>query len=57
MNNAYSLAEVEQEISDHYHWFAQNAPGVWPREEGRLGALWGLFDLLIEEENTIGENA
>lgn len=51
---AYTLAEVEQEISDHYHWFAQNAPGVWPREEGRLGALWGLFDLLIEEEKDNG---
>lgn len=51
MNDAYSLAEVEQEISDHYHWFAKNAPGVWPREEGQLGALWALFDILIEEEN------
>lgn len=54
MNNAYTLAEVEQEIYDTYHWFHENAGvTVYPREEGQLGALWALFDLLIEEENDV----
>lgn len=56
MNNTkpYTLAEVESEIQQTYFWFAKNAPGVWPREEGQLGALWALFDILIEEENDNG---
>lgn len=56
MNNAYTLAEVEQEIYDTYHWFHENAGvTVYPREEGQLGALWSLFEILIEEEKE-GEN-
>lgn len=51
MTNAYTLAEVEQDIHDTYQWFHKEAPGVTPREEGNLGALWALHDLLIEEEN------
>lgn len=52
MNNAYTLEEVEQEIHDTYRWFHENAGvTVYPREEGQLGALWALFDLLIEEED------
>lgn len=56
MNNTkpYTLAEVESEIQQTYFWFAKNAPGVWPREEGQLGALWALFDILIEEEKDNG---
>lgn len=51
MNNAYSLAEVEQEIYDTYQWFhKEGGVTVYPREEGQLGALWALFDILIEEE-------
>lgn len=52
MNNAYSLAEVEQEIYDTYQWFhKEGGVTVYPREDGQLGALWHLFDLLIEEES------
>lgn len=47
----YTLPEVEADIHQTYKWFHENAPGVWPQEEGQLGALWALFDLLIEEEN------
>lgn len=54
MTEAYTLAQVESEIQQTYRWFAENAPGVWPREEGQLGALWGLFDLLVEEEESNG---
>lgn len=54
MTAAYTLPEVENEIAETYRWFHENAPGVWPREEGQLGALWHLFDLLIEEENDNG---
>lgn len=55
MNDAYNLAQVEQEIYETYHWFHENAGvTVYPREEGQLGALWHLFDLLIEEENDNG---
>lgn len=50
MSNAYTLAEVENEIASVYQWFHKEAGvGVYPREEGQLGALWALFDLLVEE--------
>lgn len=52
MNDAYTLPQVEQEINETYKWFHANAPGVWPREEGQLGALWALFEILVEEEKT-----
>lgn len=52
MTEAYTLAEVEQDIYDTYQWFhREGGIGVYPREEGRLGNLWALWDLLIEEEN------
>lgn len=55
MTEAYTLEEVEREIYDTYHWFHREAGvNVYPREEGRLGALWSLFDLLIEEEKENG---
>lgn len=67
----YTLAQVEQEIYDHYQNAAvetkrvigtrhvRNYTGAWVeeyttvqvQETGHLGALWSLFDLLIEEEN------
>lgn len=51
----YTLAQVEEEISQTYRWFHENAGiSVYPREEGQLGALWSLFDLLIEEEKDNG---
>lgn len=47
----YTLAEVEEEIKSTYVWFHENAGvTVYPREEGQLGALWSLFEILIEEE-------
>ena len=47
----YTLEEVEQDIYHHYQWWHEQNPGVVPQETGQLGALWGLFDLLIEEEH------
>ena len=45
-----NLSEVEQAIFEHYRFFAVKAPGVVVREEGRLRALWALFDRMIWEE-------
>lgn len=50
MENAYTLAEVETEIWSLYQWFHKENPLVRPQETGQLGALWSLFDLLVEEE-------
>lgn len=55
MNNAYTLAEVEQEIYSQYRFFHEKAPHAYPQETGQLGALWALFDILIEEEKENGE--
>lgn len=53
MNNAYTLAEVEQEIYDTYHWFhREGGVSVYPREEGMLGSLWSLHDLLVEDRRS-----
>lgn len=50
-SNAYTLEEVENEISETYKWFHRTGGvNVKPQETGQLGALWALFDLLIEEE-------
>lgn len=46
----YTLDEVENEIASVYQWFHKENPHVKPQETGQLGALWALFDLLIEEE-------
>ena len=51
-SEAYTLEEVERELYETYRWWHEQAPGVTPKEEGTLGALWGLFDLLIEEEES-----
>lgn len=50
MTDTYTLDEIHEEIAEIYHWWARNAPGVTPLEDGRLGALWALHDLMIEEE-------
>jgi len=50
--NPYTLAEVEQDIYDTYQWFHDQNPFVKPQESGRLGDLWALFDILVEEENS-----
>ena len=52
----YTLAQVEAELYDTYRWFHDQNPNVYPQETGHLGALWSLFDLLIEEENENGED-
>lgn len=50
-SDAYTLEEVENEIRSTYEWFHRENPLVKPQETGQLGALWALFDILIEEEN------
>lgn len=42
-----SIEEVENSIREIYLFFAKEAPGVTPREEGRLGDLWELFDKMV----------
>lgn len=56
MGSAMSLEEVENEISNVYHWFAQEAPGVVVREEGILAELWAVADGLIAEEEDNGNS-
>lgn len=51
---AYTLDEVHDEIQSIYLWWAIQAPGVTPLEEGHLGDLWSLADRLAEEENNNG---
>ena len=54
MGNAYTLEEVEQEISQTYQWFHREAGvTVYPREEGHLGSLWALHDLLVEDRREV----
>jgi len=49
---AYTLDEVHEEIKSIYYWWAIQAPGVTPLEEGHLGDLWSLADRMhAEEEN------
>lgn len=55
MSEAYTLDTVHEEIAEVYRWFAREAPGVTPREEGVLGALWALADALHEEENDVAQ--
>lgn len=45
-----SIEEVENDIYAHYRWFAEKAPGVVVREEGRLAQLWAAFDRLVKFE-------
>lgn len=45
------ITEVEQAIYDLYQHFHREAPGVWPREEGRLAQLWSTFDYLRQQEH------
>lgn len=53
MGNAYTLEEVENELYETYQWFHKEAGvSVVPREEGQLGSLWALHDLLVEDRRT-----
>lgn len=46
----YTLEEVEQDIYNHYRFFySEVGSTVTPREEGQLGSLWALYDLLVED--------
>lgn len=38
------LNRIEQDIRDIYRWWAEQSPGVTPREEGVLGSLWKQAD-------------
>lgn len=50
--NALTLEEIEQRISGIYRWFAREAPGVTPKEEGELGVLWSLvYDRVDDDGN------
>lgn len=46
----YTLAEVEQEIQETYFWFHEQNPFVKPQETGRLGDLWALHEILVDEK-------
>lgn len=50
MNNWMTLEEIENRIRDLYSWWAIVAPGVTPREEGELAALWSLADAEYAKE-------
>lgn len=39
-----TLSEIEDELYMIYQFWASKAPGVTPKEEGRLGDLWRAFD-------------
>lgn len=45
-----TLNEVEERISEIYKWYSIVAPGVSPQETGELGALWAMFDRMVEGE-------
>lgn len=45
-----TLDEIENRISEIYHFFSVTAPGVRPQETGELGALWALFDREVGNE-------
>jgi len=47
---AMTLSEVEAEIAAYYRWFARQAPGVTPKEVGRLAQLWRIADGLYAKE-------
>lgn len=40
--------ETMAEIEARYRWFAEQAPGVTPKEVGTLGNLWRHADSLAE---------
>lgn len=42
-----TLEEVESEIEAIYRWWHDKAPGVHPREVGRLADLWRVFDMKV----------
>lgn len=45
-----AIEKTENEINAIYKWWANQAPGVTPREEGHLARLWAEFDRLAGED-------
>ena len=45
-----SIDKVEAEIRSIYERWSEIAPGVTPREHGRLGKLWRWADSLYAQE-------
>ena len=39
-----TVDELDKEIERVYRWWANEAPGVTPREYGYLGQLWAARD-------------
>ena len=39
-----TVEELDKEIERVYRWWANEAPGVTPREHGYLGQLWAARD-------------
>ena len=44
-----NLEQVEKEIYDTYRFFAVTAPGIQPKESGRLQQLWRYFDSHVND--------
>lgn len=49
MTDWMTLDEVEERIHSIYMWWSITAPGVYPKEEGELAALWAIFDRAVAE--------
>lgn len=45
-----NIEQVEYEIKSIYTWYAEQAPGVTPQEQGPLADLWALADQLYADE-------
>lgn len=48
------LEMVEERISEIYQWWHAERPGVHPRENGELAALWRRADYLYSLEQGEG---
>ena len=46
----HKLAQLHEQIAHIYRWWANEAPGVTPREDGHLANLWAEVDKLSEDE-------
>jgi len=45
-----TIDAIESQIQNYYRFWAEQAPGVTPREEGRLAALWLAADRYYAQE-------
>ena len=46
----HKLVYLHEQIAHIYRWWANEAPGVTPREDGHLANLWAEVDKLSEDE-------